>query len=245
MKFSEIVSFRKDLFFDGAVQIDWFFQPEKARKVAENYVFHGSEYYGVSEEGSSKSLTDTVRFTRDICQKSAEDEQRINPLTLAISGYGTGKSHLAVTLAQLLSGAEYMPETYRTILSNIRAIDPEAATAINNSTHRQNLVLVLNGMRDFNLHYELLRAAQKSLRLYGCSDENLKKLNRAIETASRFFERNATTSPELFERFATQYGYNQTGAALIERIRSSLNEDPAAFSIVNAAYEEINGNEIR
>lgn len=49
-----------------------------------------------------------IRFTRDICQKASEDEQRINPLTLAVSGYGTGKSHLAATLAQLLSGGEYM-----------------------------------------------------------------------------------------------------------------------------------------
>jgi len=245
MKFSEIVSFRKDLFFDGAVQIDWFFQPLKAKKVAENYVFHGSEYYGVSEESSGRSLTDTIRFTREICQKSAEDEQRVNPLTLAVSGYGTGKSHLGVTLAQLLSGAEYMPETYRTILRNIRAIDPEAALAIGAATRRRNLVLVLNGMRDFNLHYELLRAAQRSLCLYGCSDENLKKLNRAIETASRFFERNANTSPELFQRFAAQFGYSEVGTALIDRLRASLNEDPAAFSIINAAYEEINGNEIR
>lgn len=245
MKFSEIVSFRKDLFFDGAVQIDWFLQPEKAQKVAENYVFHGSEYYGVSEENSGRSLTDTIRFTRDICQKASEDEQRINPLTLAVSGYGTGKSHLAVTLAQILSGGEYMPKTWQKILKNIGAIDPDAARAIRECTQRQNLVLILNGMRDFNLHYELLRAAQKSLRLYGCSDENLKKLNRAIETASRFFERNAGTSPELFERFAPKFGYSEAGEELLHRIRLSLNEDPAAFNIVNAAYEEINGNEIR
>lgn len=245
MKFSEIVSFRKDLFFDGAVQIDWFLQPEKGRKVAENYVFHGSEYYGVSEENSGRSLTDTIRFTHDICQKAAEDEQRINPLTLAVSGYGTGKSHLAVTLSQLLSGGEYMPETRRSILSNIGSIDQKAAAAIREYTQRPNLVLVLNGMRDFNLHYELLRAAQRALRLYSCSDENLKKLNRAIETASRFFERNANTSPELFERFALQFGYRETGDALLKRIRTCLNEDTAAFNIVNAAYEEINGNEIR
>ena len=38
------------------------------------------------------------------------------------------------------------------------------------------LVLVLNGMRDFNLHSELLKAAERSLNLYGIDDEKLKKI---------------------------------------------------------------------
>lgn len=47
-------------------------------------------------------------------------------------------------------------------------------------------MLVINGMRDFNLHSEILKAAQKSLKLYGLPDDGLKKLNRALETAETF-----------------------------------------------------------
>lgn len=243
MRFGDILTFRKDLFFEGAVQADWFYQPEKAALVAENFVFHGSEYYGAGES-QGQQATDTISFTRDITSK-VYDDQPANALTLAIAGYGTGKSHLAVTLATLLSGSEYQPKTYSRIIKNIQAIDAKMASEIQNYSTRSNLVLVLNGMRDFNLHYELLKAAQKSLKLYGCDVSNLKKLNRAIETASRFFERNAVSMKGSFESFAPVYGYNETGDALITRIRENLGEDEAAFNIVNAVYENLNGHIIR
>lgn len=244
MKFGEMITFRKDLFFEGAVQADWFYQPAKAALVAENFVFHGSEYYGAGDLSSPQKFTDTISFTRDIASK-AFDDQPGNPLTLAIAGYGTGKSHLAVTLATVLSGKDYQPEAYSHVINNIRILDSKAASEIEGFTSRPNLVLVLNGMRDFNLHYELLRAAQKSLKLYGCDDSNLKKLNRAIETAFRFFERNAESMASEFEAFAPQYGYTDKGARLIERIRSNLGEDEAAFNIINAVYENLNGHAIR
>lgn len=243
LKFGEVLSFRKDIFFDGAVQIDWFYDPQKARIVSENFVFHGSEYFGVSDT-SGKKLTDTIQFVHDMAAK-VSDDQHVNPLTLAIAGYGTGKSHLAVTLAQLLSGAEYDPIVHQKILNNIKRIDREKADKIAETSERANLVLVLNGMKDFNLNYELLKAAQRSLRLYGCSTDNLKKLNRALETAFRFFERNAVKSIHLFEEKAKAYGYSETGENLIGRLREELGEIDTAFDVINAAYNEINGNEIR
>ncbi|WP_409967434.1 hypothetical protein RFF05_12670 [Bengtsoniella intestinalis] len=244
MRFGDIVTFRKDIFFEGAVQIDWFTQPTRAALVAENFVFHGSEYFGVSDENGTQKLTDTIQFVHDIVSKT-DDEQLQNPLTLAIAGYGTGKSHLAVTLSQLLSGSDYLPKTYQKIIRNISAIDKEKATAIAAATRKPNLVLTINGMKDFNLHYELLKAAQRSLKLYGCSDENLKKLNRALETAFRFFEINAESQLSLFETYAPSYGYQEKGAELIAKIKHHLGEDDAAFLIINAVYQHINGNEIR
>ena len=72
-------------------------------------------------------------------------------------------------------------------------------------------------MRDINLNAELLKVALKSLSLYGCSTENLKKINRALETASRFFERNAANL-DLFERYADSFGFYQKGEELINAI---------------------------
>lgn len=244
MRLGNVLTFREDLFFEGAVQIDWFYQLEKAAKVSENFVFHGREYFGANEEQAGRKLTDTATFMKLIAQK-LDNDQRGNPFTLAVAGYGTGKSHLAVTMAQLLSGKRYMPDTYQKVLKNIARVDSDAAKSISQLSDRPNFVIVLNGMRDFNLHYELLRSAQRSLRLYGYSDDSLKKLNRAIETAFRFFERNAVNNVALFEEKATAFAWTCKGDELINRLREELGNEETAFNIINAAYEQINGHEIR
>ena len=109
MRIGDIIAFRKDLYFEGAVQADWFYSPEKAAKVSENFVFHGKDYYGVEAKSKAKTI-DTISLVRTLSQKF--DDESANPLSLAIADYGTGKSHLAVTLGQLFSGSKYMPETF-------------------------------------------------------------------------------------------------------------------------------------
>lgn len=244
MELGSILEFRKDLYFEGAVQADWFYAPDRAAKVAENFVFHGNQYFGIEDQGvGNKRQIDTISLVEELMSKL--NDERSNALSLAIADYGTGKSHLAVTLAQLFSGAEYMPETYEKILNNIQGIDSDAATRIRNIAKGRNFVMVVNGMRDFNLHAEILKAAQKSLKLYGLPDDSLRKLNRAIETAEIFFERNATNSLSLFEKAALKRGWMTTGDKLINQIRENLMTDDEAFEIVNEVYAEINGQEIR
>ena len=124
MKLSEVVSFRKDLLFNGAVQIGWLeIDRYLANKAAESYVFHGPDYHGVAEydfEGSTYRLLDTASFTVDILRRMAEDRSD-DPFTLAIAGYGTGKSHLAITLASLFGNPD--GETANTILCNLTRAD--------------------------------------------------------------------------------------------------------------------------
>lgn len=244
MKFGELLEFRKDLYFEGAVQIDWFYNQELAAKVAGNFVFHGKDYFGVEETAlGGKKRIDTVGFVQALTAKLGDDSVKIP--SLAIADYGTGKSHLAVTLGQLLSGPEYMPETYNKIIANIRTIDTEAAEEIEENCDGRNFVLVINGMRDFNLHSEILRAAQKSLNLYGFPDDNLRKLNRALETAEMFFSRNSKIANSLFEKAAEEYGWLEKGENLESRIKEELLSNDEAFEIVNKVYSDINGQEIR
>lgn len=244
MKFGELLEFRKDLYFEGAVQIDWFYDQKRAAKVAENFVFHGKDYFGVEETTSGgKKRIDTVGLVQALTAKLGDDSVKVP--SLAIADYGTGKSHLAVTLGQLLSGPEYMPETYNKVISNIRTIDAEAAKEIEENCDGRNFVMMINGMRDFNLHSEILRAAQKSLNLYGLPDDNLRKLNRALETAEMFFNRNSRTSISLFEKAAGDYGWLEKGEKLESRIKEELLSNDEAFEIVNRVYLDINGQEIR
>ena len=244
MELGKLLGFRKDLYFEGAVQADWFYDPEKAARVAENFVFHGKEYFGAEEqEIGSKKRIDTISLVEMLAAKMVDDHS--NAFTLAIADYGTGKSHLAVTLGQIFSGKEYMPETYIKVLENIAGIDKEAADRIRYLTDERNFVMVINGMRDFNLHSEILKAAQKSLKLYGLPDDGLKKLNRALETAENFFNRNIVTSIAMFEEKAKKLGWPEMGDHLKEKIRENLMTDETAYEIVNAVYSEINGQEIR
>lgn len=244
MELGKILEFRKDLYFEGAVQADWFYSQEKAAKVAENFVFHGKTYYGVEDQGiGSKKRIDTISLVKDLVEKLNDDKS--NALSLAIADYGTGKSHLAVTLAQIFSGSNYMPESYEKILSNISNIDSEAADVIRANTKGRNFVMVLNGMRDFNLHSEILRAAQRSMSVYGLSDDCLKKINRAVQTAELFFERNINSSFDLFYKAALNHGWNYPENILADRIRERLMTDEEAFEIVNDVYSQVNGLEIR
>lgn len=243
MVLGNILEFRKDLYFEGAVQADWFYQPEKAATVAENFVFHGNEYYGVENTGlGSKARIDTISLVERILHKLSDENE--NALTLAIADYGTGKSHLAVTLGQILSGSEYMPDTYSKIISNISKIDKYAVDRIQELNTGRNFVMVINGMRDFNLHSEILKAAQKSLMLYGLPDDKLKKLNRALETAEIFFERNKSSLLSNFEKTAGEKGWTETGEKLINKIANQLMVDEECFEIVNGVYAEVNGQEI-
>lgn len=244
MELGKILEFKKDLYFEGAVQADWFYSKEKAAKVAENFVFHGKTYYGVEDQGGgSKKRIDTISLVKDLVEKLNDDKS--NALSLAIADYGTGKSHLAVTLAQIFSGSQYMPDSYEKILSNISSIDKEAADDIRTNTKGRNFVMVLNGMRDFNLHSEILRAAQRSMQVYGLSDDCLKKINRAVQTAELFFERNISTSFDLFYKASVSHGWSCSEAELADRIREKLMTDEDAFAIVNDVYFQVNGLEIR
>lgn len=244
MELGNILEFRKDLYFEGAVQADWFYVQEKAAKVAENFVFHGKQYFGAEDQGTgNKKRIDTISLIEELAEKMSDDQA--NALTLAIADYGTGKSHFAVTLGQIFSGKDYMPETYNKVLANISSIDSNAAKHIQSLTDERNFVIVINGMRDFNLHSEILKAVQKSLKLYGLSDNRLRELNRALETAETFFSRNAINLIKLFEEKAEGLGWSEKGKGLLEKIRDNLMTNESAFDIVNAAYAEINGQEIR
>lgn len=244
MKLGDILEFRKDLYFDGAVQADWFYHPEKSKLVAESFVFHGRQYYGVDNTNIGvKKRIDTVSFVEELGAKLLDD--RSNPLTLAIADYGTGKSHLAVALSYLYSGKEYKPGVYDKIIDNISSIDNNDATRICSQFDGRNFVIVLNGMRDFNLHSELLKTVQRSLSLYGLSDELLHGLNRAVDTAERFFLRNSLSSLSLFEQAANEKGWLEKGQSLIEKLQKLILVDDSAFSIVNEVYAKVNGQEIQ
>ena len=90
MRFGDLLEFRKDLYFEGAVQIDWFYDPVRAAKVAENFVFHGKDYFGVEEVSSGgRKRIDTVSLVQALTTKLTDESVKVP--SLAIADYGTGK----------------------------------------------------------------------------------------------------------------------------------------------------------
>ena len=243
---NDLVIFRDDLYFEGAVQADWFYQSRQVEAVSKSFVFHGPKNHAVSQNDfGGHGLLDTASFALHLAQKM-EDPDEYNALTLAIAGYGTGKSHLAVTLSTLFSGEKWMPELHEAILTNVARADADVEQQLRPLVKKPRLVLTLNGMRDFNLHYELLRTAEKALNLYGANLNVLTKLNKVKETATVFIERSFDILEDRFVRAAEQKGVFLAGTTLKQYLLQSLNNEIGTeFDIINTVYTEFNGHPIR
>ena len=239
MKLSDVIQFRKDLYFDGAVQADWFYDRNKAALVSENYIFNGKDYF----ENSNQRNIDTISLTEILARKFGDESYTAR--SLAIADYGSGKSHYAVTLGVLFSGPRYMYRSYNKIISNIREIDSDAALRIERLCAKRNLVIVLNGIRDFNLHAEILKATKRSLSNYGVDDHALKRINNTIEKAYRFFDLNSKSRLKDFENAASLHGWQEKGDELLEKINNELGSDDVSFEIINDVFEQVNGTRIQ
>lgn len=164
----DIVRYRGDQLFNGAVDLSWFLNNmQRSHKAAEAFVFHGPQYHGVTQAdigiGHGHQLQDTVTFTNSVIKRCYGEEDQ--PFTLAIAGYGTGKSHLALTLANLLSKPD--ADISKNILSNIEAVDLSIGKEIKLKFLEHNkpcLVVALNGMQNFDLAAEISKQIYKQIR---------------------------------------------------------------------------------
>lgn len=160
-KLTDIIQFRGDRLFHGAVSLDWLWtNPELSLAATEAYIFHGPCYHGVDQQdigtAHGHSLQDTATFARSILRRCHGLEEE--PFTLAIAGYGTGKSHLALAMANLLQQPQ--GELAETLFARIKDADSSIGAevrAIVKEEPRPFLVVALNGMQNFDLTAELTR----------------------------------------------------------------------------------------
>ena len=239
-KIKDILRVKEDIIFGGAIQADWYYN-SYGDKAAENFVFHGPNYFGVLEdevEYNAHKLVDTCTFSKNLIDKICSDDW--NPITLSIAGYGTGKSHLAVTLAKLISDPSQ--EISKKIIRNIRFADHEIANFIDKSLKKPNLCIVLNGMKDFNLNYEIISNIKKTLKKHGYSDEILMEFTKAYSIAGTFLNRNYERFEEDFIEKAGKY--NISSVNLKEYLSNNIFKDEV-FELINEVYKDINSEYIR
>ncbi|MBQ8962523.1 MAG: hypothetical protein IJ089_14005 [Clostridia bacterium] len=246
MLLKELLVFRDDLYFDGAVQADWLYHEDRVAPVASSFVFHGPSTHAVARETiGHQNLMDTASFTLRLAEKMNDPEQG-SPFSLAIAGYGTGKSHLAVALSVLFSGENWMPEVHTQVMENIRRADTSISKALKPLVEKPHLVLTLNGMRDFNLHYELLRTAEKALSIHHIDHTLISKLDRRREVAEHFIHHSFDVLVSQFNQCAADRGIAIRDEALKETLISDLGDvGSQAFKIVNHVYTDFNGHPIR
>jgi hypothetical protein len=177
---SNLVNFRSDRLFNGAVNIEWFTSDvEKSQLASEAFVFHGPKYHSVNQDDigdqHGHKLIDTANFTKSILQRSYNPD--LQPFTLAIAGYGTGKSHLGLTIANLVNSPE--SQISGNILSSLNSADADIHAEISSLIHDVSqpcLVLTLNGMRGFDLSAEITKQLTTILKQDGHDTKYLDEL---------------------------------------------------------------------
>jgi len=225
---AEYVTYRGDRLFDGAVDVSWLIKDrEKARLAADAYVFHGPAYHGVEQQdigtGHGHRLVDTATFALQVIRRSNGKEER--PFTLAIAGYGTGKSHLATALSILLSEPSSVGAD--TILSNFKVADSDLyADALRelSDIHKPALVVSLNGMGNFDLAAEFTRQIMHFLHATDIDASALDALRPRFKTAANLVLRLTNIEGEELT--------NQCGLTNVSEVIVRLEEhDETVYSI--------------
>ncbi len=216
-KLGNFVCFEIDRLFNGAVDVDWLQDDEvKASRAAKAFVFHGPGTHGVASsvaEGTGHRLIDTATFTAGVTADLANPGSR--PFTLAIASYGSGKSHLAVTLSELFSDPS--GKTAKEVLDNIVKADAAIAGQIEAALREiggRVLVLTVNGMNNADLASVLLSQLKERIASDGHSVEPLESLRQRFHIAANML---GNISPELSAAFV-----KDAGVTSIEECRTRL-----------------------
>ncbi|WXG55021.1 MAG: hypothetical protein RNU03_10240 [Candidatus Sedimenticola sp. (ex Thyasira tokunagai)] len=170
--------------------------------------------------------------------RAGADGREVNPYWLVVAGYGSGKSHLALTSAMLLS--EPAGETTQVILEQIVRADPEIGDAVSQQVAKMDkpaLVLPLDGMAGFHLGNALSRAVFEQLRRHGVDAGAIRDLSPRFQTAEQFVERNFDVRTDSFAERLPGLDVEQVCAHLREN-------DETVYTAVDALYSEANGHPI-
>ena len=218
----DFVSFRGDRLFNGAVNIGWFGSDEaRTRAAASAFVFHGPAYHGVSQMDVGVShghrLQDTASFAQSIIRRCYGIEDQ--PFSLAIAGYGTGKSHLGLTLGTLLSQPD--GDTSVAILAGIDTADPTIGNdvrAILSEARQPCLVVALNGMQSFDLTSEVTRQILNQVKSFDLDTRPLDELRPRFSQALSLLQMAAGNTDLVNDLLAA------CDAGGIEEIRTKLEQ---------------------
>lgn len=243
MRLGDLVEFRKDLLYSGAVQLGWLeSNAALATEAATHYAFHGPRHHlaDIQRATAGQRPIDTASFTLRLIERLeglATGPHAQEPFELAIAGYGMGKSHLGVTIATLL--ADPTGQTARIIRDNIKRAEVKVGERIDqilSQDGRPFIVVALNGMNPFNLTYEIIRQVMRVLRAAECDTTPLEDLRPRFKMAAAFVERQFAVGSA--GRLRRRFGDDVEEAAIVDRLNS---HDEDAFRLVAETYRDVTG----
>lgn len=243
MNVSDLVKFNRENFYNGAVQTEWFYDDSKIAGISGSYVFHGPKYYGVSDSDvkpGEHKLLDTASYVQKIAQK-VSNTKTDNDFVLTIARYGTGKSHLAVTIGALLSGD---PGIQKAIIENIKSVDRDIASEIEKQVKKKNLIIALNGMKNFNLDSEVLRCVRETMEKDGIDDEVLRSITKTYDVAKYFINSNYDTCLNDFVKAAKESKLDVDKTDLKEYLLKNIESDSRVINTVNIVLKKITGDSL-
>ena len=246
MKIGDLVSFHSENFFEGAVQLRWVTdRPEQAKQAANAFVFHGPRYHGATDAetdgiAGGYQLKDSASFVHELLgsMRGGLRGEEHNPYWLVVAGYGSGKSHLALTCATLL--AEPTSATAQHVVANIIKADESLGLKVQQAVDaldRPALVITLDGMSGFHLGNALTQATLAQLQRHGVDTGAILALSPRFQLAEQFVERNYAFRTNRF----TERLPGMSVEAIYAHLRNN-NED--IYTAVDELYSETNGSHI-
>ncbi|HMN13426.1 MAG TPA: hypothetical protein PKD55_13980 [Bellilinea sp.] len=247
MLLGDLVGFKSDRFFEGAVQLRWVEErTERAADAAENFVFHGPRYHGVCQDeadrvSSAYKLKDTATLLMEFVESlDCDASTNVNPFTLIVAGYGSGKSHFALTLAKLLMAPNELLACK--IMYSIRSADEEIGERVEElleKIKKPSLVVSLDGMSNFHLGSELSRAVLRQLKLNNLDLGPILELSPRFGYAQDFVKRNYEIRKDDFDRDSILQGRDK------DVICNALQENnDEVYQAVDDIYFKANGTRI-
>lgn len=231
-KIKDYIEFRADKLFNGAVDISWFTSDlEKNHLASKAYIFHGPKYHAAKQDEfasiSSHKLIDSVSFVKKIVQ-TAEDKKNF---ILAIAGYGTGKSHLGLTIANLLNRTK---KSEQEILNALSCADRTLYSEIFDylaSDTQPSLVITLNGMQNFALANEIIKQASFIISSHGYSTKPLEDLRPRFQNALNLLEVSNDEVKSKVLKATNLKSYKN----LVDKLKS---KDEDIYKIVSSVFSE-------
>lgn len=177
-------------------------------------------------------LSQHVRVIKDLLLSlRPESTQRAR----IISGsYGTGKSHLGVTLLSLLSKV-FPPETYVELIKKIRNVCPETAEMVDWQIRRGKkfLPVILTGGEQ-TVVQSLLNGLERSLKEHGLEHLMPRTSMKAALEQIEIWRGNYPTAYRELEEYLERGGKN------VEQLRYELeHQDEESYSLFLQAYTQI------
>lgn len=240
MLIKDLIHFRDDIFFEGAVQLCWYQKKISLFKLAaENFVFHGPRFHSADDIEPEHVLKDPITLLLSLLSHFTDDEvEESNPFTLTIAGYGSGKSHFALTSALLFGKRN--SSSKKKILKNIRDVYEGGANAIDDQLSKLKkslFVIAIDGMANFNLGQEFVTIVLRQLEIDNIDADHIHALSPRFETAVEFVKRNYENKKNEFRNELPRLSKNSICKKLQER-------NDSTFESVDNVYLEANGSRI-